>query len=261
MMHPLHTINPDGNSDVLDRGVFRKLSGVIQGLTVLIVLFSVIYYLLRPDTLPIRQIGIHGQFMHLSSDDLHSIVVDKVRGGFLNLNVDSIRNALIAEPWISDVSVKRIWPDKINVIIVEQTAMAKWRDDSLLNRAGQIFSPHPDTFPFDLPELNGPIGLEKTVLDKFIKMSDVLAPLDHRIVELLLSERRSWKLRLDNDLALVLGRTGVDERLTRFVELMPFGLMDRLAEVEYIDLRYPNGFSVKWNQGGGLNPSNGMANL
>ena len=253
-------LNVDGNSDVLGGGILRKLSGVVPGFAVLIIILPTIYHLLSPDTLPIKRIEIHGRLMHVSPDDLHSMVADRVRGGFLNLNVDSIRNVLIAEPWINGVSVKRIWPDKINVIVVEEAAVAQWRNNSLLNDEGQIFSPHPDTLPIDLPALGGPVGSEKIVLEKFVKMSAILEPLDYRIAELLLNERRSWKLELDNGVVVVLGRTAVDARLKRFVELAPFDLMDRFTEVEYIDLRYPNGFSVKWNQGRRLKPSNETAN-
>ena len=237
----------DNGNDMLEKDPLKKLSNITSILVILIIVASMVYWLRSSETLPIKQIEIRGQFARLLPDDLQTIIAGKVHGGFFSLNVDSIRNILIAEPWVRDVSVKRIWPDTIHVTVIEQTAVTKWGDAALLNKAGQIFSPDPDSFPPDLPVLRGPVGLEKILLEKFIQINQALTPLDYRLTELVISERRSWELGLDNGIRAMLGRTAFDKRLGKFIKLVSSGLVDRFSEAEYIDLRYPNGFSVKWN--------------
>ncbi len=68
-------------------------------------------------------------------------MTDKVRGGFFNLDVDAVRLALLGEPWVSEVTVKRIWPDALRVIVIEQIPVVRWGDSGLLNPAGEYFAP------------------------------------------------------------------------------------------------------------------------
>ena len=62
-----------------------------------------------------------------------------------------------------------------------------------------------------------------------------------------LDERGAWELRLDNGVAVKLGRLAVTERLERFIRLASPLVAKRSAEVAYVDMRYTNGFSVGWN--------------
>ena len=76
--------------------------------------------------------------------------------GFFNLDVDAVRIALLAEPWVNDVTVKRIWPDSIHVTVIEQLPAARWKEKGLLNTAGQYFEPDAASIPSNLPLLSGP---------------------------------------------------------------------------------------------------------
>jgi cell division protein FtsQ len=62
-----------------------------------------------------------------------------------------------------------------------------------------------------------------------------------------LDERGAWELELANGVAVKLGRQAVVERLERFIRLASQLVAKRLAEINYVDMRYTNGFSVGWN--------------
>jgi cell division protein FtsQ len=67
-----------------------------------------------------------------------------------------------------------------------------------------------------------------------------------------LDERGAWELSLDNGVALRLGRTGVDERFERFLEAAARIVAARAAEIEYVDMRYSNGFAIGWRAARGI---------
>lgn len=206
------------------------------------------YYLFDPGTLPIRQVRIEGEFRNLSTAALQDRISNKVKGGFFNIDVAEVRNALLAEPWVKDVSVHRVWPDTLQVFVTEQIAVARWSDFGLLNRSGVMFVPDKSTFPKNLPILRGPEGTQEMMMKKYFELHKQLKPLALNIRVLQLDERRAWSFETDNDLRVVLGKNNFDERLERFVELMPVSLGKKLNEVEMIDMRYPNGFAVRWKQ-------------
>ncbi|MBI4005403.1 MAG: FtsQ-type POTRA domain-containing protein [Gammaproteobacteria bacterium] len=244
-------------NDELQKGKVQAMS--VQTTTLYEVIFAFLvtalmvwigYYLINPTTLPIKQVRIEGEFRYLSTSALQELVRNKVRGGFFNINVTAVRNAVLTEPWVLDVSVHRVWPDGLQVFVSEQTAVARWKDTGLLNKSGEFFAPEKTTFPMDLPILAGPEGTQAIMMEKYLYLQKLLLPFDVQLAELYLNDRRSWLFQLDNGLRVVLGKKDFDNRVARFIDLVPITLGSKLYEAEQIDMRYPNGFAVRWKQGG-----------
>lgn len=199
-------------------------------------------------TLPIKQVRIEGDFTHLSPVDLQLLVTDKVRGGFFNLDVDAVRLALLDEPWVKEVTVKRIWPDALRVIVIEQIPVVRWKESGLLNSDGQYFAPELSTIPKELPVLSGPVGAEVMLLKRFNMMQERVRLLGFKIASLTLNERRAWSFQLENGIKVTLGRRDFEERLNRFLTLIPTTISGRISQTGSIDMRYTNGFSIRWKK-------------
>ena len=206
------------------------------------------FYLLDPTTLPVRQVRIEGEFRHLSTEKLQELVRSKVRGGFFSINVKAIRDAVLTEPWVKSVSVHRAWPDGVQVFVNEQVALARWHDRGLLNRNGKLFTPDRASFPDGLPELSGPDGTHSLLVNRFLFLEQQMAGIGLAVRQLSLDERRAWSLELDNGLRVVLGRKDFEQRVRRFVEVIPARFGERLHEAAQIDMRYTNGFAVRWEE-------------
>jgi cell division protein FtsQ len=61
-----------------------------------------------------------------------------------------------------------------------------------------------------------------------------------------LSARGSWSLALSNGARIVVGRAEPEPRLERLVSVLPQLLSGEPRPFERIDLRYTNGFAVRW---------------
>lgn len=204
--------------------------------------------LTNSDTLPIKQVRIEGDFTNLSPVDLQLLVTDKVRGGFFNLDVDAVRLALLDEPWVREVTVERIWPDALRVIVIEQVPYARWKESGLLNAEGDYFAPELSTIPKHLPKLSGPDESELLLLERFNLIQERVQVLGFKIASVTLNERRAWSFQLENGIKIVLGRRDFEERLNRFLTLIPTTISGRVAQTESIDMRYTNGFSIRWKK-------------
>jgi len=223
----------------------NNLVGGLMAVLVVTVIVTGFVWMMKPATLPIRQVHIEGKFLRLDTYRLQELVTDKVRGGFFNIDVAAIRNALVALPWVNDVSVHRVWPDGLRVIVNEQTAVVRWNETGLLNDQGHYFSPEKDTFPQDLPLLEGPEDAQELLLVRFnlLKQTYGLS-----VVRLQLNERRAWKFELENGLSVVLGRKDFESRVERFVTVVINNLGEKSSQAREIDMRYTNGFAVRWKQ-------------
>ena len=58
--------------------------------------------------------------------------------------------------------------------------------------------------------------------------------------------REQWRFRLDDGTEIRLGRRETGSRTERFFAVVVPQLAPRLDDIEYVDLRYSNGFAVGW---------------
>lgn len=223
----------------------RLIAGGVSVLLLAGLLAWGIVILRDPHTLPLKSVSVGGAFTKVSSTTLQQAIADVASGGFLYVDVDRIRAAAQRVPWVHRVNVRRVWPDTLRVSITEQTAVARWSDLGLLNSAGEIFAAQPASYPAGLPELRGPQGTQTTVLAQYRLMSTALAPLNLHVARLELDARRTWHMRLDNGIELMLGRSENYARLLRFVRVYRSVLAAQAANIARVDLRYSNGLAVR----------------
>lgn len=224
------------------------IPGFLFLLGMLVLFLLGVKHILDPRTLPIRYVTVSGDFHHLSPAGLEERASNAVRGGFFNVNVETIKKVLSEEPWVREVTVKRVWPDSITVFIKEQSAVALWRDNGLLNDDAELFAPAPSTFPANLPRLRGPDGTYSLLLNTYRYMQGIL-PVEMNIKELVLNERRAWEVKFENGISVLLGRSDLEKRIKRFARHIPAELNNYLQDIALIDMRYTNGFSILWNTG------------
>jgi cell division protein FtsQ len=152
-------------------------------------------------------------------------------------------------PWVRRAEVRRLWPDRIEVRLEEHVPLARWgrrEEGRLVNVHGELFTAPSQA---ELPQLAGPAGTVREVATRYAEFRELLAPLSLEPRQVLLSERRAWQVRLDTGLVLALGRDQgrdtVKERLARFVDVYPSTLAGMTRRLDYVDLRYPNGFALR----------------
>lgn len=217
-----------------------------------------------PRFMPVSTVRVEGEFKHLTRAQLHAVIANYAVGGFFSVDVDAVRRAALRSPWVDGVSVRRVWPDTLRVAVTEQKPVARWGAAALLNDRGEVFAPPLDSFPPGLPQLAGPAGREAAVLERLNAINATLRPLHQGVLHLTLDERRSWSIVLSDGFELMLGQEDIMARVARYVAAYPQALaphMDRASAVEHlgararlpalrkigaVDLRYTNGFAVRW---------------
>lgn len=217
-----------------------------------------IFVLKNPEKFPLRVIKINVVNQnHLNPIVIKNVVSNNIHGSFFSFQAPQLRDALLALPWIHDVSFRRIWPDQLIINVQEQQAVARWDNNALLNAQGEIFQPPQNSFPLNLPLLSGPTTSEQEVWQCWQQLSQILSPLGVHITALSLSPRHSWELILNGQMQVVLGRESIDQRINHFIEIYPKVIKDRQSDVERVDLRYPNGVAIRWKSQvtGKINPA------
>lgn len=219
-------------------------------LLIVLVLFAIAgrgiaQWLQDEQKVPLRQVLVSGDLQHLSANDIDNAVRMGAAMSLFSIDVDEAHRAIESLPWVYQASIRKSWPDTLKVYVIEQVAVAHWNEDMLLNQYGGAFDA---TWQGEtLPALFGPGGSEQTVLQGLKAMQSLLDGSKLTIIELSLSERYAWHLKLANGIQLHLGRTEFIDRLQRFIDVYPLLLKNEKA-VAYVDLRYDTGLAVGWRE-------------
>jgi cell division protein FtsQ len=197
----------------------------------------------------LKTIVVEGSLERVQSHEIVSALQGRLSGTFFTADLEAVRALFEGIPWVRRAELRRRWPDRLEVRIEEQVALARWgqrRETQLVNAQGELFRGQTDA---SLPVLAGPAGTEGEVARRYAAFRDLLAPLGLEPRQVLLSSRLAWQLKLSNGLTIQLGRDSdkdrVEERLARFASAFPQTLAKARQRLEYVDLRYPNGFALR----------------
>ncbi len=202
--------------------------------------------------MPLRHVALQGRLDHVTREQAEGAARAGAAGTFFSADLDAVRHAFEVLPWVRKVEVRRLWPDGIQVAIEEHVVLARWGSDAqqkrLVNTYGEVFEGElPDAVP--LPRFAGPAGSAEELTRHYGAFRRALAPLDIEPRQVLLSPRYAWQLRLSNGLTLELGRDQLKQpvlaRLARFVAFYAQTLGQLNRRLDYVDLRYPNGFALR----------------
>ncbi|GIU23229.1 cell division protein FtsQ/DivIB [Shewanella sp. MBTL60-007] len=198
------------------------------------------------DALPIEAVAISGERLYTSDKEIQVALQDLMQRSFFSADVNQVQDALEGLPWVYQASVRREWPAKLKVYLVEQKPVAHWNGDDWLNIYGEVFdAPAKEGIP-NLPFLTGPEEQSKSVLTTYQQLGELLRINGFNLQSLSLSPRHAWHAQLNNGIKLELGREDKMARIQRFIHVYP-QLTKQDKQVAIVDLRYDTGLAVGWD--------------
>lgn len=208
--------------------------------TLALLVWASLIWLSRLPMFDLREIRIMGAH-HVTQQQVKLVVQQRLHGNFFSTDLNAASTAFTKLPWVREAGVRRVWPDVLVVTLQEHEAVARWNDDALVNRYGEVYRAASDAV---LPNLSGPDGSAPEVLQASHQFAQALQPLKLSPVTVELNDRRSWSVVLSNGMHLALGGELAQQRLTRWVAVYPLTMAQLTVPVAEIDLRYPKGFAV-----------------
>ncbi|SFN80206.1 cell division protein FtsQ [Nitrosospira briensis] len=216
-------------------------------LAAVMAIYLISYWVIHLPAFPLQEMNIRGsnsdgRLGHVTREQIDGVVRSEEMGNFLTVDLEATRKAFDKLPWVSAVSVRRIWPRGLEVTLEEHVALARWGSDALVSTHGEIFNAASDE---RLPVFEGPPESSGEMVRQYDVFNKLLAPLELSIGHMSLSPRRAWRVHLNSGLVLELGREQVEARLARFVLLHDRSVAQLNQRLSYVDLRYPGGFAAR----------------
>jgi cell division protein FtsQ len=185
---------------------------------------------------------------HVSREEILSAAGVTGTTSLLFFDVDAARDRLKTNPWIADVTLLKLYPDRLQIVIKEREAFALWQQAgrvSVIARDGTALEPYVNPRLIRLPLVVGVGAAPRAqeilaLLDRYPDLRDQVR------ASVLIAERR-WNLRLRNGLDIRLPESNVEPALATLVGLdRDKKLLSR--DIVAIDLRLPDRVTVQLSE-------------
>lgn len=236
----------------LDVRLMDRLARLLALLFLGLLLGLVGKWLAQQPAFSLQAIRIDSELQHNNAVTVRANVAPKLSGNFFSLDLEQARQAFEALPWVRQAVVRREFPDRLRVRLVEHEAVAFWgleEGNRLLNAQGEVFEVNEgDVELEDMPRLHGPKPQAPEVLKVYRLLAPLFEALDAPLVQLELTGRGSWRARLDSGAFLELGVgpiEAIEQRTRRFLATVTQTSNRFGRNIESADLRYPNGYALR----------------
>ena len=226
--------------------ILNAIAGLLFAAALLLAAYGGVRYVVRLPVFPLREVRIDGELVHVTREQLETLARREIKGNFFTLDLGEARAAFASLPWVRKVEVRRQWPDRLEVALEEHAPLARWGNAALVNTHGDVFNAAPVLLSDGaLPLFEGPEASAKEIAVQYGYFQRRLATIGQVPVEVRVSPRRAWQIRLASGLTLKLGRERIEARLDRYIAVHGRTLSRLQRKLDYVDLRYPNGFAVR----------------
>jgi cell division protein FtsQ len=191
--------------------------------------------------------------------DIRDVLGEQISGTALTLDLQPLQTGLARHPWVRQVSIRRVWPNRLLIRLEEHEAIGIWSDGRLVNRFGELFVgetqaaiEHAKThLGCQMPKLQGPVGTVSRVMARARTAHQLASASGQQIKSVTLTEQFAWQLELGQGHRILLGREGLSTdwqtRLTALLDSLAWlntrVLKDQPASTLSFDLRYANGYA------------------
>ncbi|MEQ1898258.1 MAG: FtsQ-type POTRA domain-containing protein [Vicinamibacterales bacterium] len=239
---------------------WKVVTAVALGLGVAVYAgYQGVTFAMSADALVIQRITVEGN-ARMSTGEVVSLL-DGLRGqNMLSVDLEAWKALLKASPWVADAAIRRVFPGRVAVTVVERMPIGIGRlGDALflVDRQGNLIDEYgPNYAELDLPILTGLDGgqpVEEPRVDALraalaVKVFDAVSTrrdLAARVSEIDVTDSHNAVLTLKDDPTLVrLGEEQFVRRLQTYFDLAPT-LREQVPTADYADVRFDNRVYVR----------------
>ncbi len=226
---------------------WRPPAWLSTSLGLLLLLSLILWFLPKEQWLPIERIRLVGRFEQVDPQQLQQLLKPYLGQGFFTVDIEGLRRKTEDLPWVRESRVRRIWPNRLQLRVIEREAVARFDEDHLIDRNGELFAA--DTRKFsELPLIRGYARQSRRLLEKYAALEPRFEQVGLKIAEWLEDDKGSLSLRFDSGLELRIGSQGRERKIDQFLAVYPRYIAPQQDRIAVIDFRYSNGFAVAWKE-------------
>lgn len=227
-----------------------RIFGIVLAIAVIALpLVAVMNGWLGAERFPLKRLQLTSEFRHVDDAQLQAVLRPHVARGFFAVRLQDAQQAVEQLPWVEEAEISKKWPDVLQVKILEHRPFALWDEDLLLSERGNLYPRDAmgEALPEGLPQLGGDRHRVAEVVALYNQSRELFAATGLDVTGLRLDARGSWSIHFDDGLEVIVGRHDAEARIRRFARLLPQLIAPPGKHLQRADLRYANGFALRWS--------------
>ncbi|MGP9556054.1 cell division protein FtsQ/DivIB [Psychrobacter sp. AOP7-A1-24] len=180
---------------------------------------------------------------------LQEVMEQQQVSSFFTSDLQALRDITMGLAWVDQVSISRDWQRGIVINALPKQAVANFGTERLVDAKGAVFVPADsrDLTQEQFATLQGEMSQAPVIMQQMQQVNDWYTPLDMQVEDIILSPRMTWLIRFDNGLRVIVDNENTAQKLLNLSQLLGNQLSTRRDEMQSVDLRYKNGFTIAWN--------------
>ncbi|WP_116963780.1 cell division protein FtsQ/DivIB [Fastidiosibacter lacustris] len=187
-----------------------------------------------------------GELGYISKVQIIDLIKPFQKDTWWMLSVKEIETTLRSYPGIKNIKVQKKWPNELLIELTEYKAQAYWNTSKqILLENNEIITPKYLSETLSLPTFNGDPGDIPLIVDRYQKLQDI-SKAHQRVIKQILYQGNQWKVVLDNEVNVWLGSKNIENKFKQLLENYQNIAIPESQKIESIDMRYQNGFAVRF---------------
>ncbi len=166
----------------------------------------------------------------------------------MSVDLEAVRERVEAMPWVDQARVQRRWPHGLRIEVTEQVAAARWGESGLLNTRGELFSRTRATCRRNCRDSRA----RRQRMAGRAALPQRAGPPDRgrhapRRARARCARRLAARARAMASACGSAAARSMNASIASFRPRSPV-MSGRAAEIDYVDMRYSNGFAIGWKR-------------
>lgn len=218
--------------------------GVLFVIVASIFVFLSIFLVVKILNYKLEKISVETSFLYANKQEFNQKLKNKIGSSFWLLDLKSLKNELLEDVWLANVEISRSLSGVLRIKASEKKLFARWNLDYLLDEDLNILPDHPkapvDIFKLETKDTN--LVYAGSLAKGFLTM---FKSYGIKLNKAFMSESGLWKLTIEDNILVELGKRSLDEKLNKLFFLWQAYLAQEADKITGFDLRYPNGLAIK----------------
>ncbi|AJC48462.1 cell division protein FtsQ/DivIB [Allofrancisella guangzhouensis] len=224
----------------------KALKRLVISLTILVVLFGAVVYLVLQTDRTISKVDIvsNDGLVYISKQQL----IDKITGlnqkQWFDFNIQDVRRYLHKIKGVDYFLVKKVWPSTLVIYLYDRKPVAYWDGDKILLDNMAIVKPTVLSYDRELPHIQSSDEGNRYYIYETYRQLNRIAKANSTEIIGIFYKGNQFKLLLSNDQVVILGSKELKLRLKEYFRT--YKKVKNYESVEYFDMRYADGFAIKY---------------
>ncbi|XBC38366.1 MAG: cell division protein FtsQ/DivIB [Buchnera aphidicola (Floraphis meitanensis)] len=194
---------------------------------------------------------ITGPFDSLNQKEIRNFIFSlKKSYNYFSPYETDIKNKLEAFYFVKVVTIKKQWPDKILIHIINTTPIAYWNDKYILNENKTLSNTLKKKSNISkILYFYGPESNKEEILSNYNTVKNILQENNIILKSISITPQHTWKLIIKKNIVIILGKiNNISQlkQLTYIWKILENEEKVKRKKIKRIDLRYKSGIAIEW---------------